>query len=134
MRKLSLIPTFVGLLAFPALAHDTACSQMQPSDAPCAEPPTQASATHQAPADAEKTPDQQATYDSWPAEQKAKFDAWAAETQDYYWSLTPERQKTFWRLSETDMVALARMDEQQRSAAWESIEKQIATDSQPGSR
>lgn len=76
------------------------------------------------PPDPDLAPDQQAEFDSWPAEKRAAYEAWPAETKSYYWSLSPRRQMMFWALADSDKIALTAMTGPERDAAWDRIESQ----------
>ncbi|MEP3051482.1 MAG: hypothetical protein ABJP48_00695 [Erythrobacter sp.] len=74
----------------------------------------------------ELTPDQSATYDTWPPDQQVAYDTWPLETRGYYWSLAPDRQELFWRLSNEDRVLITAMTGPERESAWQSIEARAA--------
>lgn len=68
------------------------------------------------------TAEQQAMFDSWPPDQQFAYDTWPNETKTYYWTLPGPRQDLFWRLSDDDKLAITAMGEDEREAAWQSIE------------
>lgn len=70
--------------------------------------------------------EQQAMFDSWPADQQAAFMGWPEETKIYYWSLAPERQDLFWRHTDDNKISLTAMGEEDRASAWQMIEARAA--------
>jgi len=72
------------------------------------------------------TAEQKAAYDAWPADKKAAYDAWPAEYKAYFWSLNTNRQTGSFSLSPEQCQQILGMNAAQRSAAWVSIEAQLA--------
>ena len=72
------------------------------------------------------TTEQHTVYMGWPASQRTDFDAWPADYRTYYWTLTPTQQRGYWRLTNEQRAQIAALTPEQRTAAWTSIEAQMA--------
>lgn len=77
------------------------------------------------------TAEQKVSYDGWVADQRISYDSWPADQQNYYWSLTANQQTGWWALTDEQRQKLLAMDAPTRSAAWASIEKQLAAVTAP---
>jgi hypothetical protein len=73
------------------------------------------------------TAEQCAAMASWPDNQQADFKTWPMDYQMYYWTLTPTQQKGYWRLTNEQRAQIAALTPEQRTAAWASIESQMAS-------
>lgn len=85
---------------------------------------------------AEMTAEQQAMYDSWPADYRTAYDSWPAEQQTmyfvwpadlqtYYWTLTPAQQNAYWMLTDEQKMQVYALPEGQRATTWASIVSQV---------
>lgn len=70
--------------------------------------------------------EQRAVYDSWPAEQQRTYDAMNRDMQLYFWTLQPNEQAGWWALNDDQRMRLYAMTPEQRTAAWNSINAQMA--------
>lgn len=89
-------------------------------------PPAGAEATDMAQADKPTmTPEQQSSYDSWPADRQADYNSWPAQNQVYYWGLSPDRQEGYWALTADQRGQIYQMSPQQQELAWQSVVQQL---------
>jgi len=109
MRKL-----FLASAAAVALACGATAAIGQAPEAAASSPP------------ATLTAEQQASYVGWPAQAKASYDAWPAEYKAYFWTLTANQQKGWFALSDTQRKQVFDLSPADRTAAWTSIEAQLA--------
>jgi len=107
MKKLIIAPTAacgLALTAVPALAdhHNEAESYMM-------------------------TDAQEAMYMNWSAENRMTYQAWPKAAQEYYWTLNDSQKKIWWdSLNNEQRVRIVEMAPAQRTAAWQSINSQLA--------
>jgi hypothetical protein len=74
-----------------------------------------------------RTADQETTFRGWPADRQSTYTAWPNTYQSYYWTLTPSQQEGWWVLTDEQRAQVYAMAPEQRTAAWTSIERQIAS-------
>lgn len=67
-----------------------------------------------------------AAYWGWPDNYRTSYWTWPGEYQDYYWTLEPEQQTAYWVLTNDQRAKMAAMTPAQRTAAWTSIQNQMA--------
>lgn len=60
------------------------------------------------------------------AEQQAAYDSWPANAQSYFDGLTPERQALFLRIADADKLKIVALDPAQQEQVWTSLEQQAA--------
>lgn len=108
--------TFLAAAAALALAIPAAAQDSPPADSTAAA--------------YEMTDGQRGMYDGWPADRRTAYDAWPGTYQTYYWSLTPEQQAGWWALNDEQRGRVYAMNPEQRTAAWTSINQQMAAQSQ----
>jgi hypothetical protein len=72
------------------------------------------------------TTEQQATYDAWPPDRQTVYTAWVPVYQEYYWTLTPAQADAYWLLTDEQRAKIHGMTPDQRTIAWQSIERQLA--------
>ncbi len=72
------------------------------------------------------TTTQQSTYDAWPPDRQTTYTAWPSTYQTYFWTLTPAQQTGWWALTDDQRARVYAMTPEQRTAAWTSIEGQMA--------
>jgi hypothetical protein len=72
------------------------------------------------------TTEQQAQFDTWPADRQMAYTGWSPEYQTYFWTLTPEQQEGYFVLTPTQRSQIAAMTPAQRTIAWQSITRQLA--------
>ncbi|NVD44027.1 hypothetical protein [Qipengyuania atrilutea] len=68
---------------------------------------------------------QQAMYDSWPADRQTTYDAWPGEIQTYYFTLDDTQREAFWMLTNDQRQRVYALTPTQRTAAWNSIMTQM---------
>ena len=72
------------------------------------------------------TTEQQATFDTWPADLRTQYEGWPADARAYFWTLTSNQQAGWWRLTDEQRAQILAMSPEARVAAWTSIEAQMA--------
>jgi len=72
------------------------------------------------------TVQQKTVYATWPSQRQTDYQAWPIDYQTYYWTLTPVQQEGYWALTADQRGQIYKMTPEQRSAAWTSIEQQLA--------
>ena len=75
--------------------------------------------------------EQQAMYDTWPADRQADYDTWAPEYQTYYWGLEPQYQEGYWALTPEQRTRIYGMAPEQQKAAWDSVAAQLRGEAPP---
>jgi hypothetical protein len=73
------------------------------------------------------TPDQDVTYEAWPADRQTTYTSWPNDYKVYYWTLTEPQQTGWWALTDAQRQQLYAMTPEARTAAWTSIENQMAS-------
>jgi hypothetical protein len=107
MKSLSL--ALLASAAVPAAAQEYPAEPAEATQPPA--PPTSA----EPPPAAGLTPEQRATYESWPEAARVYFDR-----------LPPERQTFFLSLSDADKAKLLALPAAEQESAWTALEKQQA--------